>query len=159
MTLKRARGVLKQSLLHDIRRMIEETRSAVAVTVNAGLTMLYWGVGKRINEEILKGKRAEYGEEILQTLSAKLMADFGRGYSARNLASMARFAEVFPNQKIVSALMTQLGWTHFIYIIALEDDLKRDFHAEMCRLERWSVRTPRQKIADSSGDHTAMSVL
>jgi predicted nuclease of restriction endonuclease-like (RecB) superfamily len=125
--------------------------------VNAGLTMLYWRVGKRINDEILKGKRAEYGAEILQTLSAKLVLEYGRGFASRNLFRMVRFAEVFPNQKIVSALMTQLGWTHFIYIIALEDDLKRDFYAEICRIERWSTRTLQRKIAGMLYERTAIS--
>ena len=55
MKAKRTRVVVKPSLLSDISRMIEEARSAVAVTVNAGLTILYWQIGKRINEEILKG--------------------------------------------------------------------------------------------------------
>ena len=60
---------------------------------------------------------------------------------------MIRFAEVFPDEKIVNALSTQLGWTHFRQIIALDDSLKRDFYAEMCRIERWSTRTLEKKIA------------
>ena len=53
--------------------------------------------------------------------------EFGRGFGSRNLFRMVRFADVFPDRGIVSALMTQLGWTHFIYIIAIEDDLEREF--------------------------------
>lgn len=60
---------LSAELLNDVRRMIEETRSAVATTVNAGLTMLYWSIGKRINGEILKGDRTDYGKKIVATLS------------------------------------------------------------------------------------------
>jgi hypothetical protein len=59
---------------------------------------------------------------------------------------MIRFAEVFPDEQIVSTLSRQLGWSHFVEIIPLEDDFKRDFYSEMCRIERWSVRTLRQKI-------------
>lgn len=63
-------GKMNDSLLVvEIRRMIEEARSAVAITVNAGLTMLYWRIGRRINVEVLKGERANYGEEIVATLS------------------------------------------------------------------------------------------
>lgn len=69
MNRKRMQVVAKRSLFQDIRRMIEEARAAVAATVNAGLTMLYWHIGVRINEEILKGKRADYGEKIVSTLS------------------------------------------------------------------------------------------
>lgn len=147
----------KGVLLHDIRRMIEETRSSVATTVNAGLTMLYWQIGKRINEEILKGERAEYGEEIVSTLSRQLEIEFGRGFGKRNLFRMIRFAEVFPDPKIVSALLTQLSWTHFLQVIPFDDPLKRDFYAEMCRIERWSTRTLVQKIGGMLFERTALS--
>ena len=60
-----------ETLLCDLRGLIEETRAHVATTVNAALTMLYWRIGQRINEEVLKGERAAYGAEILQTVSAK----------------------------------------------------------------------------------------
>jgi predicted nuclease of restriction endonuclease-like (RecB) superfamily len=144
-------------LAAEIRQMIQAARHQVAQMVNAGLTMLYWQIGTRIRQDILKEKRAEYGKEILRALSAKLAPEFGRGFGARNLFRMVRFAEVFPDRQIVSALMTQLGWTHFIYLIALQDDLKRDFYAEMCRIERWSTRTLQQKIGGMLYERTALS--
>ena len=122
-------------LLADLRELILSTRQQVAQTVNAGLTMLYWQVGRRIRQDILKEKRAEYGEQIVSALSAQLELEFGRGFGKRNLFRMVRFSEVFPDPKIVSALRTQLGWTHFRQIIAMDDPLKRDFYAEMCRME------------------------
>ena len=69
---------------------------------------------------------------------------------------MIRFAEVFPDIEIVSALRTQLGWTHFRQIIYLDDPLKRDFYAEMCRIERWSTRTLEKKIAGMLFERTAL---
>lgn len=95
-------------LLSDLRELILSARQQVAQTVNAGLTMLCWHIGSRIRKNILNEKRTEYGQEILQSLSAKLAEEFGRGYSARNLASMVRFAEVFPDLKIVQAAAAQL---------------------------------------------------
>ena len=68
-------------LLADVRSMIEQTRAGVAQAVNAGMTSLYWRIGKRIQSEILKGQRADYGKEIVATLSQQLTAEFGRGYS------------------------------------------------------------------------------
>ena len=111
-------------LLGDIRRMIQEARSAVAVTVNAGLTMLYWRIGKRINEEVLKGERAEYGERILVTLSQELAEEYGSGFSAKNLRHTMKFAEVFPDEQIVSTLWRQLSWSHFKEIIYLKQPLQ-----------------------------------
>jgi predicted nuclease of restriction endonuclease-like (RecB) superfamily len=144
-------------LLDDLRRMIEETRQGVAVTVNAALTMLYWRIGKRINEEILKGSRAEYGEQIVSSLARQLMAEYGRGFAEKNLRRMIQFAGVFPEEKIVVSLIRHLSWTHIIALIPLEKPLQRDFYAEMCRIERWSVRTLRQKIGSMLYERTALS--
>ena len=104
--------------------------------------MLYWRVGQRIHQDILKEKRAEYGEEIVPTLSTQLVPEFGEGFSKRNLFRMIRFAEVFLDEQIVVTLSRQLGWSHLVEIIPLKDELQRDFYAEMCRIERWKYLTP-----------------
>ena len=156
-TLKTADKTMPENLVSDIRKMIDDARSAVAITVNAGLTMLYWRVGKRINTEILKGKRAEYGQEIVVSLSRQLIIDYGNSFSEKNLRRMVQFAEVFPDEKIVVSLIRQLTWTHFIALIPLKDQLQRDFYAEMCRLERWSVRTLRKKIGSMMFERTAIA--
>lgn len=87
----------------------------------------------------------------------QLEAEFGRGFGKRNLFHMIRFADVFPDPEIVSALRTQLGWTHFRAIIPIADPLKRDFYAEMCRMENWSVRTLRRKVQSMLFERTALS--
>ena len=145
------------NLFADIRRLIEETRSKVATAVNVGLTMLYWRIGKRIGQEILKGERAAYGKEILATLSQQLVADYGRGFAEKNLRRMLQFMEVFPDERIVVTLSRQLSWSHFLAIIPLDQPLQRDFYAEMCRIERWSVRTLRRKIGSMLYERTALS--
>ncbi|MBA3052185.1 MAG: DUF1016 domain-containing protein, partial [Candidatus Omnitrophica bacterium] len=111
--IKKRAPAKTNALLTDISGMIEKTRSAVAVTVNAEMTTLYWNIGKRIRQEILKNKRAEYGKEIVETVSQQLKLDYGAGFSIKNLRHMIRFAEIYPDNKIVSALRRQLGWTHF----------------------------------------------
>jgi predicted nuclease of restriction endonuclease-like (RecB) superfamily len=70
---------------------------------------------------------------------------------------MIRFAEVFHDERIVSTLWRQLGWSHFKEIVYIKDPLKRDFYAEMCRLERWSVRVLREKIDSMLYERTALS--
>lgn len=139
-------GVKSVGVLDDIRQLIESARGRVAQYVNAELTTLYWKVGERIHREVLKEKRAEYGQEILPTLSAKLVVEYGDSFSEKNLRRMIQFAEVFPDEKIVVSLIRQLTWTHFIALIPLKDPLQREFYAQMCRIERWSVRTLRKKI-------------
>ncbi len=144
-------------LIKDIRQMIEEARRAVAVTVNVALTILYWQIGKRIKDEILQGNRAEYGQEIVATLSAQLTRDYGKGFTRFNLARMLQFAEYFPDKKIVATLSQQLSWSHFVEIFPIKDQLARDFYSEMCRIERWSVRTLRKKIETMLFERTALS--
>ena len=145
------------SLLLEIQKLIEESRSSVAVAVNVGLTLLYWHVGNRIRQELLKNERAEYGKQILPTLSAKLTLEYGQGWSKRNLAYMIRFAETFPQIEILQTLCAKLSWSHFKDIIYIKDSLKREFYAEMCRIEGWSVRTLREKIDGMLYERTALS--
>lgn len=147
----------EQPLLTDVRQMIVQARESVARAIDSGLTMLYWNVGLRVRQDILKDKRAGYGEEIVSTLGRQLESEFGRGFGRRNLFRMIHFAEVYPDAEIVSALRTQLGWTHFRQLIAIDDPLKRDFYAEMCRIENWSTRTLEKKIQSMLFERTALS--
>lgn len=96
-------------LLIDLQRLIRSTRGQVAQAVNSALVLLYWQVGQRIRTDVLGNKRAEYGEEIVPTLSANLVAEFGPGYSVPNLSRIMRFAEVFPDRQILSTLSKELG--------------------------------------------------
>ena len=80
-----------------------------------------------------------------------------RGFKERNLARMVKFAEYFPEQKIVVALSPQLSWSHFVEIFSVRDQLAREFYAEICRMERWSVRTLRKKIGSMMFERTAIS--
>lgn len=144
-------------LLADVRDLILAARGTVARGVNAALVMLYWKIGFRIHKEVLTEKRAGYGQEIFSTLSRKLVNEFGRGFSVPNLFRMVRLAEVFADERVITTLARELGWSHFVEIIPLEKHLQRDFYAEMCRIERWSVRTLRKKISGMLYERTALS--
>ena len=133
-------------LLGDIRHLIEQARRWTATAVNTNLTMLYWEIGVRIHQDILHGKRAEYGRQIVHALSAQLTNEYGSSFKEKNLRRMIQFAEVFPDKQIVVSLTRQLSWTHFITLIPLKDSIQRDFYAEMCRVERWNTRTLHAKI-------------
>ncbi|WP_043585276.1 PDDEXK nuclease domain-containing protein [Geminisphaera colitermitum] len=146
-----------RSLLKDVRELIQLARTQTARVVNAGLVLLYWQIGQRIHKDILREKRAGYGKKIFYALSRKLVVEFGSGFTERNLANMARFAEVFPDPDILHALSAKLGWTHFRQIIYLDDPLQRDFYAEMCRIENWSTRTLQKKIQSMLFERTAIS--
>jgi predicted nuclease of restriction endonuclease-like (RecB) superfamily len=149
--------IVPRRLVEDLRRLIVEARQDVARTVNSALVLLYWQIGHRIRLDILRERRAGYGERIVYALSAQLAAEFGSGFSEKSLRRMVQFAEEFPKEQIVATLSRQLGWSHFIEIIPLKDGLQREFYCEMCRCERWSVRQLRGKIDGMLFERTAIS--
>ncbi|MDR0353397.1 MAG: PDDEXK nuclease domain-containing protein [Opitutaceae bacterium] len=144
-------------LAADIRQLIDTAREQTAATVNATLTTLHWQIGARIRADVLKGKRADYGEEIIRTLADELECDYGHGFGEKNLRHMLQFAEAFPEEQIVSALRRQLTWSHFKSLIYIADPLKREFYAELCRVERWSTRALQRKINSLLFERTAIS--
>jgi len=145
------------ALIAEVRQLIADARLRAASAVNAELSGLYWQVGQRIHREILGSRRAGYGEEIVSTLSRQLTADYGRGFSAKNLRHMVRFAQAFPDEAIVSTLRRQLSWSHFKTLIYLDDPLKRDFYVELCRLEGWSSRQLQERMQSLLFERSALS--
>ncbi len=145
------------ALLTDLRELIHSARQRIATVANSTTTLLYWHLGRRLLAESLQDERAPYGKRILATVSRELTVEFGQAFSLRSLYRAIQFCQGFTNQEIVSTLSTQLSWSHFIELLPLKDPLARDFYAEMCRIERWDVRTLRQKIGGLLFERTALS--
>ena len=146
-----------ETLVRDLRRLISDARRQTAAAVNVGLTLLYWRLGERIRREVLGSERAGYGEQIVATLSHELTTEFGRGFERTNLTRMMKFADAFPHEEIVATLSHQLSWSHFRELLPLDKPLQREFYAEMCRMEGWSVRTLRGRIDSMLYERTALS--
>jgi predicted nuclease of restriction endonuclease-like (RecB) superfamily len=158
--LKKNSGLLldlPKSLLTDIAQLIEEARVHVAREYNSTQALLCWLIGQRIHEEILKNERAEYGETIVISLANELSLLYGKGYSRPSIFRMIKFAKLFPSREIVSTLSRQLSWSHFILISGVDDELKRNFYAEMCRVQRWSVRALKKQMDGMLYERTALS--
>ena len=119
-------------LFQDISQLIEAAKNHVARQTNSTLVHLYWQIGHRITQDILKSERAEYGNKIIKNLAQKLTLYYGRGFNARSLSKMVRFSKLFPNE-IVPTVSALLSWSHFDELMALNDTLKRNFYTEMCR--------------------------
>ena len=146
------------ALFSSIKQLIEESKQQVAVAVNATMSMLYWQIGTKINEELNQNSNAEnYGKQIVATLWRQLETDYGTSFSEKNLRRMMQFAKVFPDEKIVVSLIRQLSWTHILALIPIDDPLKREFYIEICKLEKWSVRTFRERINSMLYERTAIS--
>jgi predicted nuclease of restriction endonuclease-like (RecB) superfamily len=144
-------------LFDDIANLINEARQHVAHEYNSTQALLCWLIGKRIDEEVLKAERAEYGEAIITSLAKELTFAYGKGYSRPNLVRMIKFAKQFPDREIVSTLSRQLSWSHFVIICAIDDQLKRDFYAEMSRVQKWSVRALQKQVNGMLYERTALS--
>lgn len=146
-----------QHLFADVCRLINESKISIAVAVNQRLTLLYWNIGKMIKSKILDNKRADYGEQVIQNLSKKLTAEYGRGWSKPQLWNCLYTVEIFPKEKIISTLSGELSWSHLKELIYIKDDLQREFYIQLCRNEHWSVRQLRDRINSMLFERTALS--
>lgn len=144
-------------LYESIRRMVYESKSAIAIVVNRQLTLLYWNIGRLIKTEILQNKRAGYGEKVIDSLSKKLTEEFGEGWSKQQLWNCLYSVETFSTKKIMSTLSGELAWSHIKELIYIKDRLQREFYIQMCRNERWSVRQLRERIDSMLYERTAIS--
>ena len=151
---------LKKEEFHfvdEIKRFINEAKQTVAIAANSATTILYWNIGYRINAEILKNKRADYGKQIIVLLSQKLTEEYGKGWSDKQLRHCLRFAETFQDQEIVYALSRELSWTHFRTLLYIKNELSRSFYLEMSRMEGWTTRVLSEKIDSMLFERTAIA--
>jgi predicted nuclease of restriction endonuclease-like (RecB) superfamily len=147
----------KDILFAEVTKLIEESKSFVAQTVNATITILYWKIGKKITEEILNNKRAEYGKQIITSLSQQLTEQYGSGWSEQQIRHCLRTVETFQDIEILSTLCRELSWSHIRVLMYVNDPLKREFYIEICRMERWSVRLLTERINSMLYERTAIS--
>jgi len=152
-------SVDQTTVLVDIRQLIELARQRAAAAVNAELALLYWQIGRRIQIEVLQGQRAEYGKQIITTLAQQLTADYGKGWSEKQLRHCLRAAETFTDEIIFSTVRRQLSWSHIKTLMYLDDSLKRDFYLEIARLEGWSSRQLQERINSQLFERTAISKM
>jgi len=145
------------NLFNELSFLIEQSKQKVAVVANSTLTLLFWQVGKRINEEILNNERAEYGKAIVSTLSTQLENKYGGNFHEKNVRRMMQFAEQFADFEIVVTLSRQLSWSHFLNLIPLKNHEAKLFYAQFSAKESWSVRDLRKQIATKAFERTEIA--
>ena len=121
----------------NIKELVINSRNKVYQTVNTEMLNLYWNIGKIIMEIQQGDERASYGDAVLDKLSQRLTIEFGKGFSARNLRTMRKFYLSYPIWKTVSA---KLSWSHYLELIKIEEENKRNFYLNECINSKWSVR-------------------
>ena len=148
-----------QLLLQEIVNLIEKSQSQVSFQVNSAVTMLFWQVGNRINQEILQNKRADYGKRIVPTVSAQLENLYGRNFTEKNVRRMMQFAEQFTDIEIVVTLSRQLSWSHLLVIIPLKNLEAKLFYAQKSSEANWGVRELRKHITEKVFERTTLANL
>jgi predicted nuclease of restriction endonuclease-like (RecB) superfamily len=148
---------IDEALFKELSLLIENNKQKVILQVKSAVNLLFWQVGKRINDEILNNKRAEYGAQIIANLAEKLSANYGRNFDEKNLRRMLQFAECFPEKKIVVTLSRQLSWSHFIVIIPLKTMESRLFYANLAAQDVLSVRDLRHQIEMKTFERTQIA--
>jgi len=146
-----------EDVCNHISDMIATAKKGVFQAVNSGHVILNWNIGKKLRTEILKNEKAEYGKFVITSLSKNLSQKYGNGYSRAALFRMIQLYDDFENQEKVASLSRQLTWSHFLEIIPIEDELKREFYATMCKKEKWSVRVLRERKNSMLYERTAIS--
>jgi predicted nuclease of restriction endonuclease-like (RecB) superfamily len=137
---------IEKILFTDLAQIIEQGKSQLTKHVNSVLTLTYWHVGKKINEHILKNERAEYGKQIVPTVSLQLEKLYGRSFNEKNIRRMMRFAEVFEDFTIVAPVVRQLSWSHFLMLLPLKSKESRGYYAQNAIEATWSKRELQHQI-------------
>ena len=128
---------------NTIRKSIVQAQHTVAAAVNSAMVNAYWEIGEQIFQACGENDRAAYGKGLLDFLSAKLTAEFGRGFDVSNLRNMRRFYLTFP---IRETLSPELSWSHYVKLMRISDEKERAFYTEECVKSAWSVRQLERQI-------------
>ena len=145
------------NLVLELSSLIEESKQQVAKVANSTLTLLFWHVGKRIQEEVLKNERAEYGKQIVGTVARQLELKYGRNFTEKNVRRMIRFAQEFSDYNILPPLVAQLSWSHFLMLIPLKSKEAKLYYAQNCMEQNWGKRELRNQIQRKAFERTELA--
>lgn len=134
--------------LIEIKTILVQARQKAYSAINSAMVEAYWNIGKRIVEEEQNGAdRAEYGKQIIQTISEELTKDFGKGFSKRTIYEMRQFYNYFPNYQIMRTVFAQLSWSHFQRVLKVSNEKARMYYLKEAAENMWSVRTLDRNIS------------
>lgn len=137
-------------LVQDISVLIEKNQQHVIKTANSRLTILFWQVGKRINDEILHNHRAQYGKQIISQVADALSLKYGRNFTEKNLRRMIRFYQEFTDPNILPPLVAKLSWSHFIELFPLKSMESKLYYAQHAMANQWGKRELKNQIERKS---------
>jgi len=147
----------EQQLLSELVEIIEIGQKQVAINVNSGVVITFWQVGKRVNDFVLDNQRAEYGKQIVVTLSRQLQLKYGNNFEEKNFRRMLQFANEFKDFENVVTLSRYLSWSHFLTIIPLKTTEKQQFYAVQAASQSWGVRELRKQLKNKVFERTEIA--
>ncbi|ATA73879.1 hypothetical protein CGC49_05790 [Capnocytophaga sp. H4358] len=150
---------MNKNLLSELSVLIENGQQQIVFYANSTLTLVFWQVGKRINEDVLNNERATYGKRIVPMIANELESKYGRNFTEKNIRRMMQFAEVFPDFQIVVPLARQLSWSHFLILIPLKNHEARMFYAELAVSENLGKRELRKQITTKAFERMQIANL
>ena len=131
-------------ILRDARSIIESARNNAICSVDFSRVQMYWRLGKRIFEEEQQGKeRADYGAYIVKTLAKNLEKEYGSGFGVRQLERARQFYRMYP---IASTVRTQLNWSQYKLLLAIQDPDKREYYELESINNAWTARETERQI-------------
>ena len=143
------------SMALEISAMVNKVKSNLAKEINKSITYVYWNIGRIIvKHENEDNNRLEYGKEVLKELSKELTKLLGKGYSLTNLTYMRWFYNVYPDYSMISE---SLSWSHYVELITIKDDAKRNFYEKECISSNWSVRELQRQLDTSLFERLLLS--
>ena len=147
--------LINASIISDIKGIINASRDNAILIVDNERVLMYWSIGQRIFEEEQQGKdRADYGTQLIRTISEQLQPDFGSGFSIRQLERYRQFYRIFP---IASTLRTQLSWTHYKLLLSVDNQDKRAFYIAEIVKNNWSARQLERQLDSSLFERLLLS--
>nr|WP_200932123.1 PDDEXK nuclease domain-containing protein [Pseudorhodoferax sp. Leaf265] len=146
-----------ESAFAEVVRLIEQARQRAYQAVNTELVGLYWQIGEYISGKLAA---AEWGEGVVDKLAAHLARTLPgqRGFTRRNLFRMRQFFETYRGDEVVSALLTQLPWTHNLLILSQAKRAEeRTFYLRMAIQQRWGSRELERQLRLGAFDHAVLA--
>ena len=136
-------GANAEKTYNIVRNSVITAQSRIYSAVNTAMVQAYWEIGEQIYLACGENERAEYGAGLLKYLSEKLTAEFGKGYTVRNLQMMRKFYLMYQN---ANTLCSQLSWSHYRVLMRIPDDKHREWYTDECAKSGWSVRQLERQI-------------
>jgi len=133
------------SVIDEIKTLITTSKYSIAEEINSSMIVLYWNIGKHINEEITKNDESQHRDQLIKSLAKILINEHGKDFSYMIISKMSRFHEIFA-ENIMRILAKKLSWGHIIELLNIKYSSEREFYIYMAISKKWSIKQLKHNI-------------